>query len=462
MVDAAWAALGAGETLRPTPGGGVAITGEGGYASAFAVTDLAVASVAVAGLALADLIARDAGAPPQVRVDRRLASLWFGWSLRPIGWTMPASWDPLAGDYACADGWIRLHTNAPAHRAAALRTLGGAIGDAPARAAVSQLVAQWRGQELEEAIVSAGGCAAFMRDAAAWAASPAATDEPLVIWGDAPASSGQGHDWRPDPRRPLAGVRVLDLTRVLAGPVATRFLAACGADVLRIDPPGWDEAGVIPEVTVGKRCARLDLRQGEDRALFAALVQSADVIVHGYRPMALERLGFGADWRQRLNPGLIDVALDAWGWSGPWRGRRGFDSLVQMSTGIAQAGMAWSGAETPTPLPVQALDHATGWLMAAAVLRCLRRRRDGAAIPAARLSLTATGAFLAAAGRPAATQLSPAGEADFAPEVEQTDWGPALRLHQPLEVAGVALGWSLPARRLGADAAAQVAADWRN
>src|SRR5262244_1012721 len=173
----------------------------------------------------------------------------------------------------------------------------------------------------------------------------------------------------PPASRPLAGVRVLDLTRVLAGPVASRFLAGYGAEVLRIDPPDWNEPGVVPEVTLGKRCARLDLKTAEGRAAFEALLAQADIFLSGYRPGALDRLGYDAAARRAIAPGLIDVSLCAYGWSGPWAGRRGFDSLVLMSTGIAEAGMRWKSTDVPYPLPVQALDHTTGYLTAATAVR---------------------------------------------------------------------------------------------
>ncbi len=167
--------------------------------------------------------------------------------------------------------------------------------------------------------------------------------EPLVAFE--PGSNRSASRWAPRPGRALAGLRVLDLTRVLAGPVATRFLAGFGADVVRIDPPGWDEPALEPEVTLGKSCARLDLRRDADRATFERLLSGADVLVHGYRPGALDGLGYGAAARQSLAPGLVEVCLDAYGWTGPWAGRRGFDSLVQMSCGIAQAGQDWKQAD---------------------------------------------------------------------------------------------------------------------
>jgi len=449
LTEEIWSALGG-----PPPAlGRLAFVGAGSLPSAFAVSDLAAASVATVGLALSELVARTSGRAPQVAVDRRLASLWFGWSLAPRGWRLPPAWDDWSGDYRCADGWIRVHANAPAHRNAALRVLGQPTD----RDEAARRVARLDGDALETAIVEAGGCAARMRRAGEWRAHPqgaAVAAEPLIAWDDwrAPARGRRaGEHWRPAPGRPLQGVRVLDLTRVLAGPVATRFLAACGASVLRIDPPDWDEPAVVPEVTPGKSCARMDLRLPRDHARFMELLRDADVLVHGYRPGALEGLGLGAETRRALNPGLVEASLDAWGWTGPWQGRRGFDSLVQMSAGIAAAGMTWKGADTPTPLPVQALDHATGWVMAAAVLRGLVRRLDGGG-RVARLSLARTAALLMAAGPSGDTGWRPAVAADYAPEEEATDWGPALRLRQPLSVAEVRLQWASPARRLGSDA----------
>ena len=294
-----------------------------------------------------------------------------------------------------------------------------------------------------------------MRSVPEWAPlrrARAVSAEPLIALADAGKTSSA---WRPTADRPLAGLKVLDLTRVLAGPVATRFLAGCGADVLRIDPPDWSEPAIEPEVTLGKLCARLDLREAPDRARFERLLGEADLVIHGYRPEALEALGYGEAARRALNPGLIDVCLDAYGWTGPWRNRRGFDSLVQMSTGIAAAGMAWRGAEKPVPLPVQALDHATGYLMAAAAVRGVTQRLVAGRATSAKLSLARTAALLVGLTRdpPEATPLSPA-DADYGAAVEATDWGPAQRALPPVAVAGAPIVWRRPARRLGSATAA--------
>ena len=442
-----WNALGGSPEWAPR----VEVVGDGDLPSVFAVTDLAGAAVGAACLAVAELVATRHRAAPRAWVDRRLASFWFGASIRPQGWTLPAAWDAVAGDYQAADGWIRLHTNAPHHRAAALAVLGAAAD----RDVVAQAVRNWRADELEQAVVQNGGCAAAMRDMAAWAGHPqgqAVMAEPLLI--HAPGAAAPTPQWPVTNSRPLQGIRVLDLTRVLAGPVATRFLAGFGAEVLRIDPPDWDEHGVVPDMTLGKRCARLDLRRPLDRETWEGLLSRADVLVHGYRPGALAALGLDAERRHALCPGLVDVSLDAYGWSGPWQGRRGFDSLVQMSAGIADAGMRGMGRDRPAPLPVQALDHATGYLMAAAVLRGLTARLTTGTGGSARASLARTAKLLIGLTAGPSTPLAPETPDDYDTAMEATAWGPARRVSAPCGLKDAPMRWDLPPSPLGSAPAA--------
>jgi crotonobetainyl-CoA:carnitine CoA-transferase CaiB-like acyl-CoA transferase len=424
----------------------IPFTSSGALPSAFAVTDLACVSMAVAGQAASELLHQQTGRLPDLEVDRRLASFWFATSIRPLGWSVPPLWDPIAGDYATRDGWIRLHTNAPHHRAAAESVLGACTD----RAAMADKVARWAKSDLEQAVVDAGGCAAEMRTWEQWQVHPqgqAVNAEPLIQFANHPSRSRQ--PWTGSVARPLAGIKVLDLTRVLAGPIASRFLAGLGADVLRIDPPTWNEPGVVPEVTLGKRCARLDLNDKSDRAVFECLLKDADILLHGYRADALERLGLGMYERRQLNPDLIDVCLNAYGWSGPWQNRRGFDSLVQMSSGIAEAGMRWKQSEKPTPLPAQSLDHATGYLMAASAIRLLAQRLSDGIGGSARLSLARTARLLIEHGAGTSEALRAEDEQDQGLMVEQTPWGPAHRLQAPLKITGTPLQWTLPATELG-------------
>ncbi len=419
-------------------------TGAGSLPSVFPVTELAAASTAVAALAIADLKQTHGEATVPVSVDRRLAGWWFKPTVQPIGWTMPELWDAIAGDYQCRDGWIRLHTNAPKHRAAAQRVLGNHQD----KAAMAQAVATWDAEALETEIVAAGGCAAQMRSEAQWRQHPqglAVADEPIVHRWHTPCAATTNGAYRAE--RPLQGIRVLDLTRILAGPIATRFLAGFGAEVLRIDPPDWDEPAVAPDVTPGKRCARLNLHEAADRDRFEQLLADADIILHGL-------LGVGDAVRRRIAPALIDVRLDAYGWSGPWAARRGFDSLVQMSAGIAHKGMQWQRADRPYPLPAQALDYATGYLLAATAVRGLIGREQGAGALTARLSLART-AMLLLDQPPAASETAPAAihNADYADAIEATSWGPARRLRPPLAVGNAPMQWDFGARQLGSDTA---------
>ena len=428
----------------------VRFTGPRVLASRYPVADLASASIGAAGLALAEF-ATGGRQVPVVEVDRALAGAWFGRTFAPRGWEPAPLWDAIAGDYLSSDGWIRLHTNDPVHRAAALRVLE-VPGD---REQVSAAVSSWAGEDLEAAVVAAGGCAAQLRSPEQWRNHPqgiAVARDGLISRAFTDLSPTATTPGPVD--RPLEGLKVLDLTRVLAGPAATRFLAGFGAQVLRIDPPGRQEPGLEIEMTLGKRCARLDLR--EHRAELLALLERADVLIHGYRPGALDGLGLDERARRDARPGLVEVMLDAYGWSGPWRDRRGFDSLVQMSSGIADPRQARQHAGAPAalpepppqPLPVQALDHATGYLAATAALRGLSERRRTGLGSAHQLSLARTAMLLqdhAAVAGDEAVEAVDFGRAT----VEQTPWGLIDRLPGPVTVGGAAMSFAVPAAQFG-------------
>jgi hypothetical protein len=406
----------------------------------FDVTGLATATVGAATLAAAEYhAARSSSEVAAVHVDSRAACAAFAAEalFTPVGWSLPDIWDPVAGNYRARDGWIRLHTNYAYHRAAVAKVL-----EADDRDAVRAAVSEWKAADLEAAVVAAGGCAAAMHDRDEWLASApgaavahapalAVTGRPLPAGGLAGAGRAEG-----PAGQPYAGVRVLDLTRVIAGPIGTRFLAAYGADVLRLDPPGFAEVGaLLPETTAGKRTAAVDLRAPAGRAAFERLVAGADVLVTGLRAEALARLGYDDTALAALNPALITASHNAYGWDGPWRDRRGFDSLVQMSCGIAAA----AGGDGPVPLPVQALDHATGYLLAAAVGRALTARLTRGVAGRIRASLVGTANLLWSFPRPADLgDLPPRpGPGDIPLVDARTAWGPARRVPVPGEIQGI-------------------------
>jgi len=323
----------------------------------------------------------------------------------------------------------------------------GSLDQVASRADVAAAVATCTADEVEQAVVDAGGCAAALRTRDAWSVHPhgtVVTDEPAVRIVERPGE----RPLRPVPTggRPLTGVKVLDLTRVIAGPVCTRFLAAHGATVLRIDPPGFDEVGaLLPETTAGKRSAWLDLSTSDGRARFLRLTAEADVVVHGLRPGAMERHGLGPDELRDANPAVVTARLDAYGWKGPWAGRRGFDSLVQMSCGIAASGMAASGVSRPAPLPAQALDHGAGHLLACAVARVLATGRPAdvtaSLVGVANLLVDLPDADGMGAGEPAWS--------DDDREERVTDWGPAMVAPIPGVLAGWPTRLDAPAGPLG-------------
>ncbi|MCW4386411.1 CoA transferase [Salinibacterium sp. SYSU T00001] len=442
-----WRALDGADALLP----GLRVTGVGDLPSAFRVSEFAAASVGVAGLAAAELASLVGGPSPRVSVNKLLASAWFGSAVRPAGWSLPPVWDPYTRNYRAADGgWVRLHTNAPHHRAAALGVLG--VDDSADPVDVRRFVGRWDAFELEDAVVEAGGVAAAMRTRDQWLEHPqgaAVSAEPL-LYRETGTPGPLGAAWRPTVERPLAGLRVLDLTRVLAGPVATRFLAGLGADVLRIDPPEWDEPAIVPNMTIGKRTSRLDARTPEGYERLCSLLAEADVLVHGYRDGALDRLGLALEERQRLRPGLVEASLNAFGFSGPWRPRRGFDSIVQVASGISHHGMVVMREERPQQLPVQALDHATGYLLAASVLRGLvGLMRDGVG-SAARTSLARMGEALVAGGpQPDGVFDQWSGPCTMI----GTPWGAAQLLPPPARFDEIHFGFARIPNPLGTDAA---------
>ncbi|MFF5446907.1 CoA transferase [Streptomyces sp. NPDC012888] len=375
----AWRALGGaeGQAARVRFRGGAGSPLDGG---ALPVRELARAAVGVCSLAAAELEAARGGpgGPAELWVDEgAVATAFVSERHLLVEGRAPVVFAPLSGFWRAADGWVRTHANYPHHRAALLRALAPA-GESPEELAAA--VAGRPAAEVQELVHAAGGLAVAV-------ATGYGAPRPLV----------ETRTGRPRPRPlpaapaglPMAGVRVLDLTRVIAGPVATRTLALLGADVLRIDPPGLPEADdAHADTGFGKRSARLDLARAADREVFEGLLAGADVVVSGYRPGALAALGLSADELTARRPGLVVAELCAWGWSGEWAGRRGFDSLVQAGYGISAAYASPDGV--PGVLPAQALDHGTGYLAAAGVMRALA----GGGGRSLRFSLAGTASWL--------------------------------------------------------------------
>ncbi|NUT90554.1 MAG: carnitine dehydratase [Saccharothrix sp.] len=395
------------------------------------VRELARATVGVCSMAAAELLAHRNGVPrPAVRVhEGAVATAFVSERHVRVDGRQPTTFAPLSRFWRAADGWVRTHANYPHHRERLLRALGTED--------VEAAIAARPAEEVQEVVYAAGGLAvAVVREPL----EPLPLVEVTDTGTRRPALGPAG--------LPAEGVRVLDLTRVIAGPVATRTLGLLGADVLRIDSP--DLPDDLGDTGFGKRSALRDLAVDglED------LLDQADVVVTGYRPGALDRFGLAPDALLERRPGLVVAQLNAWGWTGPWAGRRGFDSLVQAGSGIAAAESEGGESEGGEPgvLPAQALDHGTGYLLAAAVLRALT---DGGGRHV-RLSLAGTASWLLhdlhdpRHLEPATNQGAPYRADDWVATIE-TPHGELRHSLPPVHYVGAPRTWSGPPTRWGDD-----------
>ncbi|MDB5856810.1 MAG: carnitine dehydratase [Ramlibacter sp.] len=371
------------------------------YPTSFAVGTAAQSTIAAAALAACELGHLRGTPRQQVSVDMAHAAAecrgWF-----TIDGREPELWDKFSGLYRTRDGGVRIHANFAHHRDGALRLLGldPAVAE---RKDAEQALLNWDALSFEQAAADAGLVVAALRSFAEWDATEharAIAAQPLFTIariGDAPPLALP--PLRTD-QRPLDGVRVLDLTRILAGPVGGRALAAYGADVMLVNAPHLPNIEAIADTSKGKRSALVDLRAAEGRAAMDSLLSQAHVFLQGYRPLALQRLGYGPQDAAAARPGIVYVSLSAYGTQGPWSQRRGFDSLVQTSTGFNQAEAEAAGDPSrPKPLPMQILDEATGYLIAFGAAAALARQQQQGGSWHVQVSLAQTGHWLRRLGR---------------------------------------------------------------
>ncbi|QIO35222.1 CoA transferase [Bradyrhizobium sp. 1(2017)] len=384
--------------------GHVRLTGEEPQIpSSFRVAVAGQTTIAAAGLAAAEIWRMRGGEVQDVSVDMRhaVAECRSERYLRLDDKPPPPAWDAIAGVYRTGDNrFVRCHTNFPHHRDAVCKVLACE----PEREKVQTVLMQWKGEDFETAAYAAGGVVALMRSYDEWSALPQAralAQLPLISIekiGEAPPKLWPQRSSNGD--RPLAGLRVLDLSRVIAGPVAGRTLAAHGADVLLVSGP---ELPAIDWLTIdtgrGKLSTFIELKSETGRAQLREMLKDADIFSQGYRPRALAALGFSPEDAAKINPGIVYVTLSAYGHAGPWAERRGFDSLVQTATGFNHAEGQAAGIDGPKELPAQMLDHATGYLMAfGAMMAKARQAREGGSWHV-RVSLAQTGRWLWNLGR---------------------------------------------------------------
>ncbi len=419
--------------------------------SSFALGTAAQASLAASGLAAAELWRLRDGNEQQVAVDMHAAVAEFMSErlMRVDGQPPPDPWDSIAGLYQTSDGWVRLHTNFAHHRDGVLRLLGCRAD----RAAVAAALLSRSAIPFEDEAAAAGLCVTALRTTGQWLATPqgrAVSDTPVRIEqiGDAPVQP------LPPGDRPLSDVRVLDLTRIIAGPAATRTLAAHGAEVLLVTSPSLPS---IPSLVIdtgrGKRSASLDLRQATGRDMLVDLLRGADVFVQGYRPGGLAALGFSPAQVAELRPGIVTASLTAYGDEGPWAGRRGFDSLVQTASGFNADERDAAGDHKPRPLPCQALDHASGALLAFGVQVALHRRATVGGSWHVRVSLAGTGKWIRSLGR--VSDGFAVGAPGFEDRLETvpSGFGTLTAVRHAVELSETQPFWSHPSVPLGTDRA---------
>jgi crotonobetainyl-CoA:carnitine CoA-transferase CaiB-like acyl-CoA transferase len=362
--------------------------------SSFRIGASAQASIAAAGLAAAQIWKMRKGQSQNVAVDMRHAVVECRSEryLRVDGKPPGPTWDAIAGVYKTRDGrFVRLHTNFRHHRDAVCKVLSCE----PEREKVQAALMQWDAEAFETAAYAEGGVVAMMRSREEWLSTPqgkALAEQPVVTIEK--IGEAAPRPW-PEGERPLAGLRVLDLSRVIAGPVAGRTLAAHGADVMLISGP---DLPAIPWLTIdtgrGKLTAFADLKSEAGRASLRNLLAQADIFSQGYRPRSIAACGFSPEEAARVSPGIVYVSLSAYGHQGPWAERRGFDSLVQTSTGFNHAEGKAAGVDGPKELPAQMLDHGSGYLMAfGAMMARARQAREGGSWHV-RVSLARTGYWL--------------------------------------------------------------------
>src|SRR5213596_3610843 len=413
----------------------VAITGDSDpiLPTSFRIAETSAAALAATGLAVSDLWQLRTGLRQKVAVDARqaTASLRSSHYLQMDDTAVSTERNTIMGVYPAKNGrWSYLHCNFPNHRAAALSVLGVTED----REAVRQAVARWDALELEEAIIDAKGAGGMVRTMEEWAKHPqpaAIASLPLMEIVRIGASPPEK---LPDGDRPLSGVRVLDLTRVLAGPTCARTLAEHGADVLRITGAHLPSIGYQEYDTGhGKLSAHLDLREPRDLETLRGLVRETDVFSQGYRPGSLARRGLSPEALAKLRPGIIFVSLYAFGHVGPWASRRGFDTIVQTVSGItSRQGELFPGsAPGPQFYPVSAIDYLTGYLMAFGAMVALRRRVSEGGSWLVRISLAQVGRWLVGRGQVPVAELKDVPKEFTLAELERwsmTSDTPACRL----------------------------------
>lgn len=452
-------------TLLPSTGlsadQAAAVTFSGGtdpiLPTPFLIGQAAAATLAATGLAAAALWQQRTGRCQDIAIDVRqaTASLRSGHYMKLGDGGISAERNPMMGVYPAKDSrYSYIHANFPNHRAAALKVLGCEEN----RAAVTRAVAGWNALDLEEAIIAANGAGGMVRTQAEWAAHPQAAAIAALPLIEIIRIGDSDPEPLPPGNRPLSGIRVVDITRVLAGPTCARTLAEHGADVMKISAAHLPNLGYQEfDTGHGKLSAQLDLRQPANVDTLRDLVRQADVFSQGYRPGTLGARGLSPEDLAAIRPGLIYLSLCAFGHTGPWASRRGFDTVVQTVSGITTRQAELVPGKTPGPqfCPVAAIDYCTGYLMAAGAMIALRRRAEQGGSWLVRISLAQVGKWIVDLGQVSADLLRDvpedftAAELDRWSMVTETPSGRLRHLKPVVQLSETPAYWARPSVPLG-------------
>ena len=418
-------------------------------ATPWPVAEVAGVALAVAGAAAARLARRGGGAPGAVRTDvSDAAAATIGFALIRVdgeAMTRTNADNPWVGRYRCADGrWIHLHGGFPS-LADRLASLLGLPVDADA-AAIAGGVAMWESGVLEDAVAERRGCSAIIRTEDEWRRHPHGElvhSWPTVVRRDAAVPFRTR--WEPSPARPLDGLRVLDLTRVLAGPTCGRTLAAFGADVLHVRGPDVPHVpAFVVDTGHGKRQAHADFTDADDLAALRRVALDADVVVQGYRPGVVGRYGLDEESLRADGFGGVFGSVSAFGHEGPWSDRAGWEQLAQSTSGLCLDAL---GDDVPTLLPCAFTDYTTGFVMAAGIMEALDASLVDGVATRVDGSLCQTAAWILRVGQLGA----PGAPAGFAPVLRrsETGFGVVEHLGPCVDVDGLEVGWTRPTTPLG-------------
>ncbi|EKG22587.1 CoA-transferase family III [Macrophomina phaseolina MS6] len=430
--------------------------------SSYRIGCLAQSSIALSALGAALIHSlRNGTDVPKVTVPRRHATVEYK-SVQFCtlhGQPGPTSTVPALGPHKTADGHIRIHDAFPNHRDGALRFLGLPL-DA-AYADVEEKTLQWNSIDLETTGLQNKLALYALRSYKEWDSLPQASaisSFPISVQKIADGSAGLPQRMTPGNDRPLHGLRVLELTRVIAGPLSGRALAAHGADVLWVTSPNLPDLPVVDrDLSRGKRTIQLDIHSAADKEELLHLIRSCDVFIQGYRPGSLAAYGLTPEQLVKVNPNIIIANMSAFGPRGPWSERRGFDSLVQTCSGMnVSEAEHYGGGQAARILPCQALDHGSGYFLATGVLAALYKRAVEGGAYRVDVSLAGTMKYLRSLGQYRGTSgfgcpdITAEDAKDYL-ETKESAFGLMAAVRHSAHVDGCITGWERMPRPLGSD-----------